>query len=440
MTSPTADPITRKLTPAPSPACPKIRSGRAASALGLLFFLGNFFLWPIFFVIGTVSGLVRIRRQLFPIGFRVRRAHFWNVVLIYVSLGVLIFAAIYGAADDEDISKTVATVLTGVFGGAMVASLLAVSISRLHDRNLSGWWIFFYVGIPAAAIARLSLSHPADWEFAVLVGVIMGFVPWGIFVLGCRAGTIGPNRFGEESPWYRGTRRRRVHTTPAPVRHSPAAQPVVGAASAGVIQSLAPANPAATPPIQACAAATQAPATVTQAPAAEVVSSTVEAQPAQMLPPTAPTDIRGRIRETVGDLISANGRMDSSRYWICAVIQAAYALVAWAVIHVIISDRNISQRAYWISVSVIAFLPAALSMIASSVRRLHDRDLSAWWLPGLLIFFVVSLEAFFLIFDQQFVSLADGSFIFAIWVVAIWQLGRMPGTVGSNRFGPDPLE
>jgi uncharacterized membrane protein YhaH (DUF805 family) len=109
------------------------------------------------------------------------------------------------------------------------------------------------------------------------------------------------------------------------------------------------------------------------------------------------------------------------------------------VIHLVTSDRDISQRAYWILVSVIAFLPAALSMIASTTRRLHDRDLSAWWLPGFLIIFVVGLEVFYLIFGQQFVAIS-GSFIFGIWVMAIWVFGSIPGTVGPNRFGPDPLD
>jgi uncharacterized membrane protein YhaH (DUF805 family) len=439
MTSPTTHPNGDKSVPPASSARPKISAGRAASALGLLFFLGNIFLWPIFFVIGAVSGLVRVRRQLFPIGFRVRRAHFWNVVLIYMGLSVLVFSAIYGAASDEDISNTVATVLTGVFGGAMVASLLSISISRLHDRDLSGWWIFFYVGIPAAAVARLSLSHPADWEFAVLVGVIMGFVPWAIFALGCRVGTVGPNRFGEESPWYRGTRRQRGHAAPSAVRQSsPAAQPAAGVASAAVGQGLVPENQASAPAIQAPATAAQSPAVATQASAA-AISSTARAQSAPMSPPAGSTAIRGRIREIVGDLTSVKGRMDSSRYWVCTMIQAAFALVAWAVVHLVVSDRNVSQRAYWISVGVIAFLPAALSMIVCSVRRLHDRNLSAWWLPGFLVIFVVCGEAIFLIFDQQFVSVTDGSVIFAIWVVAIYQFGRMPGTVGPNRFGPDPL-
>ncbi len=406
MSSPATDPV-GKPVPAASPARPGTRAGSAAGVLGLLFFVGSFFLWPIFFVIDVISGLVRARGLLFPLGFRARRKHFWNVFVVYLCVGFVVFGMIYAAADEKDISGTTATVLASILGAAMAASLLAVSVSRLHDRDLSGWWIFFYYGIPAAAIAALALGHPPDWEFGVFGTLITVFVPWTIFVLGFRAGTIGPNRFGEESPWFRDTRRRRAHTAPPPLP-----------------QNSATAQPAAS-------------ADVTPASAAAVVVSTAEAPPAPSAP-AAPANNRGRIRRLIGDLISVNGRMDPGRYWICTAIQCAYALLSWLAIHLVTSDRGISPRAYWISVGVIAFLPAALSMIASSMKRLHDRDLSGWWLPGFLIVFVVLLEAWFLIFDRQFVM--DGSFIFAIWVVAIWQFGRMPGTVGSNRFGLDPLD
>jgi uncharacterized membrane protein YhaH (DUF805 family) len=240
--------------------------------------------------------------------------HFWNVILIYLALGLIPILMIHAASDEQDISKITATVLIGVLGAAMAASLLAVSVSRLHDRGLSGWWIFVYYGFPAAAIVRLSLVHPADWEFAVLVGVIMGCVPWAIFALGFMPGTIGPNRFGEESPWFRDTRRRRKHTAPPPVsQNSTTAQPAAGAPSAVVTPPPLPTNPTPAPAIQAPASATQAPATAMQAPAA-TVSSTAEAQSVHMSSPAASANNRDRIREIVGDLISVNGRMDSSRY------------------------------------------------------------------------------------------------------------------------------
>jgi uncharacterized membrane protein YhaH (DUF805 family) len=408
MSSPATDPIGGK--PEALPARPR----GAAGVLALLLFLSSFFLWPIFFVIDLVVGLVRTRGLLFPVGFRARRKHFWNVLGIYLLLGFVVLI-IYAAADDQAISRTTANVIAGIMGAAIAASLLAVAVSRLHDRDLSGWWVCFYCGIPAAAIAVLARGKPADWEVVVFGTLITVFVPWAVFALGCRVGSIGPNRFGEESPWFRDTRRRRAAAAPPPIPQS---------------------IPAAV--IPAPTAATQAPALVMQAPVAAVVSSTAETQPAQLSAPPALADNSGPVRRVIGDLISVNGRIDPSRFWICTAIQCAYALLAWLVIHLVISDLGISARTYWISVAVIAFLPAALSMIASGVKRLHDRDLSGWWLPGFLMLAAGILEAYFLIFDQQLVM--DGPFIVGIWVAAIYLVARTPGTVGPNRFGPDPLD
>ena len=191
------------------------------------------------------------------------------------------------------------------------------------------------------------------------------------------------------------------------------------------------------------ASANLTPATTTQAPTipapSAAVVSTAGILAVQVSAPAVPADNRARMRQLIADLISVKGRMDPGRYWICTAVQCAYALLAWLVIHVVTKDRDISQRAYWILVGLIAFLPAALSMIASGMKRLHDYDLSGWWLPLSLILFAAILEAGSLIFDQQLV-MVDGSFIFGIWIVAIWQFSRLPGTVGPNRFGPDPLD
>jgi len=403
MSSPATDPSGGRPAPEASPARP---SG-AAGVLALLLFLGSFFLWPIFFVIDLVVGLVRARGLLFPVGFRARRKHFWTVLWIYLALGFVVLI-IYAAADDQAISRTTANVIAGIMGAAIAASLLAVAASRLHDRDLSGWWVFFYYGIPAAAIAVLARGKPADWEVVVFGFLITVFVPWAIFALGCRAGTIGPNRFGEESPWFRDTRRRRAPAAPPPIPES-------------IPEAVIP-----------------APTAATQAPIAAVVSSTAEAQPAQLPAPAALADNRGPVRQVIGDLVSLNGRINRSRFWICMAIQCAYALLAWLVIQLVTSDRGISARTYWISVCIIAFLPAALSMIAGGVKRLHDRDIAGWWLPGFLILSAMIVEGYSLISDQQLVM--GGPFIVGIWVAAIYLVARAPGTVGPNRFGPDPLD
>ena len=89
-----------------------------------------------------------------------------------------------------------------------------------------------------------------------------------------------------------------------------------------------------------------------------------------------------------------------------------------------------------------------ISSIAVGLRRLHDRDKSGWWL--LLFYLVPSLlwgigaVAFFYGVGAE----AAGGMIaggvlgvlsFAILVWAFIELGCLRGTLGPNRFGPDPL-
>jgi len=76
--------------------------------------------------------------------------------------------------------------------------------------------------------------------------------------------------------------------------------------------------------------------------------------------------------------------------------------------------------------------------LAISIKRLHDRNKSAWWM---MLFFV-----FPGLFDQFADRLGDSypvifvgyvSFAFCIWGVI--ELGFLKGTKGPNRFGADPL-
>ncbi len=63
---------------------------------------------------------------------------------------------------------------------------------------------------------------------------------------------------------------------------------------------------------------------------------------------------------------------------------------------------------------MIVLLPLAYWLIiAAYVKRFHDRDKSAWWL---LVGFVPVLGP--------------------IWLLI--ELGFLRGTIGANRYGPDP--
>lgn len=76
--------------------------------------------------------------------------------------------------------------------------------------------------------------------------------------------------------------------------------------------------------------------------------------------------------------------------------------------------------------------------LATSVKRLHDRDRSGWWIapffvvPGLYAQFVDRLPDSWLMFP-----LALGAFVLMIW--GFVEIYCLKGTRWTNRFGPNPL-
>lgn len=59
--------------------------------------------------------------------------------------------------------------------------------------------------------------------------------------------------------------------------------------------------------------------------------------------------------------------------------------------------------------------------IAVTVRRLHDRDMSGWWYLGMIV--------------ASFIPIVG-----LLASIAFLVLMFLPGTSGSNRFGPDPKD
>lgn len=76
--------------------------------------------------------------------------------------------------------------------------------------------------------------------------------------------------------------------------------------------------------------------------------------------------------------------------------------------------------------------------LATSVKRLHDRDRSGWWIapffvvPGLYAQFVDRLPDSWLMFP-----LALGVFVLMIW--GFVEIYALKGTRWTNQFGPNPL-
>ena len=409
MSSP-ANQNTSATTPPAHSGPVKSKAEAARGVLRLLVFLSSFVLWPVYFVFAVGVALWRVRRLLFPFRARVNRKHFWNILLLYSLLGFLLFAMIEGAVE-AGLSRIVGVVLEGLLGAGIVLSLAALAIARLHDRNMSGWWILLYCGVPAAAAgAAFIFSEPPSPLINFCILVLVGSVAWALFALGCQSGEVGPNRFGPEGLWYRGSRR------PA----SPRVQTNTPQLPAHGSDSLRPAA--------LTDAASAAPTAVSIGDlSSQGTSSSIDA-----------TNYRWTVQQQFVDLISVRGRLDPRRYWICTAVQCAYTIFAWSIIQTVTSNRGISQQAYWLLVGVVAFLPAGLSMIATAMRRLHDRNLPGWWLPGFCALLFALMELAYLIFARQLVW--DQGLLFGLLGVAIWRIGRLPGTVGPNQFGPDPVD
>ncbi|HEY6868116.1 MAG TPA: DUF805 domain-containing protein [Novosphingobium sp.] len=133
---------------------------------------------------------------------RSRRREYWMFallgLLVYAFCGALMYAGGLGvalmasaggrpdfAAASFGASFWFGLAVAVVFGLASLIPAIAVTIRRLHDRDLSGWW---YLGtIVAGAIPILGTI--ASLAFLVVM---------------CLDGTPGPNRFGPDPKSDRG--------------------------------------------------------------------------------------------------------------------------------------------------------------------------------------------------------------------------------------------
>lgn len=174
-------------------------------------------------------------------------------------------------------------------------------------------------------------------------------------------------------------------------------------------------------------------------------------------------------------LFSFSGRINRAKLWLFVLIAIAFEIVAVCAIVFTIGPQNIADAAQHRALAtlmrnsgpvhivgaVLGLLVLALiyAAFAVAVKRLHDRNKSAWWL---LVFYLLP---FVLNFPRQIAvlhALNDGTFMRisqhggtmafgdplttilggAATIISLWafvELYILRGTVGDNRYGPDPL-
>lgn len=109
------------------------------------------------------------------------------------------------------------------------------------------------------------------------------------------------------------------------------------------------------------------------------------------------------IRTCLNKYIDIEGRASRSEYWWWILFNIIVSIVAGLL------DTMLGLGI----VGALASLALLAPNITVGVRRLHDRDKSGWWLLLCLIPVV-------------------GFIVLLIWFV-------QPGSIGPNRYGPDPL-
>tara|TARA_A100001391_G_scaffold168882_1_gene129515 strand:+ start:12794 stop:13249 length:456 start_codon:yes stop_codon:yes gene_type:complete len=124
---------------------------------------------------------------------RARRKEFWmfallNVIVYAVILGLMFLTSgtsNFVVVDSADVFAVYSAMFSGVgwllavWGAAVFIPSLAVTVRRLHDRDMSGWW---YLGFLVVSLIPF-------------IGFIASIALLVLLVL---PGTPGPNRFGPD--------------------------------------------------------------------------------------------------------------------------------------------------------------------------------------------------------------------------------------------------
>jgi uncharacterized membrane protein YhaH (DUF805 family) len=166
-------------------------------------------------------------------------------------------------------------------------------------------------------------------------------------------------------------------------------------------------------------------------------------------------------------LFRFDGRINRARCWLAGLIIISWiiflSLVLFGVAHLFGATMpktvnfgpnlifNILDPKAWRSLSsaniTVLFIQTVGTPLflwvyaATSVKRLHDRNKSAWWLllffamPGMSSQFGARISDW--LGDSAAMLIGLNAFVFSVW--GFIEMYCLKGTTGTNRFGADPL-
>ncbi|MBR0679542.1 DUF805 domain-containing protein [Roseomonas eburnea] len=155
---------------------------------------------------------------------------------------------------------------------------------------------------------------------------------------------------------------------------------------------------------------------------------------------------------TFGQWFSFRGRIGRKVFWLGYVLPLFLASLVAAVLDAAIGlaptgDAMPVDAATMGPFSAVVSLLSIWPSLAGTIKRLHDRDRSGWWIGAFyLLAIVVGAVAGVMAATMPYspeamaVPLIVGGLLvlgFALWLLV--ETGFLRGTAGPNRFGPDPL-
>ena len=141
----------------------------------------------------------------------------------------------------------------------------------------------------------------------------------------------------------------------------------------------------------------------------------------------------GRLR----GVMRFDGRLSRLGYWKSSLALVIATAVIWCVTLFVMMRLG--------GLAAVLFLPLLLipvAAVALTVRRLHDRDRSAWWLavfygvPWAIVWTIGNVRPQGLGMALLFLTLDLASLAISIWTIV--ELGFRRGSRGPNRFGDEP--
>jgi uncharacterized membrane protein YhaH (DUF805 family) len=299
----------------------------------------------------------------------------FNALLSYLATGSLFSPAVWERPADQ---ISVWFPVWAAYLALLAWPATALGVKRLHDRNRPAWiWYIYYAGtIVLTLIPAKGVSGPSSLFFDAILIFMAGFGLYLLFELGILRGTRGANQYGEDR---------------------------------------------------------------------------------------LPADYHGGDYNIWSWMLALEGRISRSQWWLGFIILMSVTIglltFATAVVSMFASEHPELQQKLadpaWINspeaapilfkLGLWAILPSLLfllvlwSLVALSVKRLHDRGLSSWLILILVLPFLAVLFApAFAQGGESPIHLASLLFLASV-IWSILQFGIFKGEVGSNSHGPDPL-